>query len=254
MKHLNCAACCFRRRCHSPLRRRMACAGRIWICVKPLVQLASRSCRTSSGLNEVFSTTVSSTVKIWSPTDRAPHRSEILAGMMLEMKIPDGCIPSIRLKSEDRGMKLLNTKPICSFIDLSISIRSGPSENSTLCITDTSYSIVRLQNGALWPHFRICWASDNDLFIREILAREFRNYEMKTWGLIEAYIINAKNSIARFNATRLVGWSVNSHVSYDNWHFWSTTQRQTKTSILPFHSHLCQFRGDAQTVLRDFVW
>lgn len=167
----------FLRRDHSPFRLRMACAGRIWICVKPLVQLASRSCSTSSGVNEVFSTTVSSTVKSWSPTESAPQRSEILAGIMLEMKMPAGCMPS-RLKSEDSGMKLLNTKPICSSIDLSISIRSGPSENSTVCITDTSYSIVRLQNGALWPHFRICCASDSDLWMSEIWSWEVKNVKM----------------------------------------------------------------------------
>lgn len=146
----------------------MACAGRIWICVKPLVQFASSNWTTSSGVNEVFSTTVSSTDKIWSPTESAPHRSEILAGMMLEMKMPDVWIPSMRLKSDESGMKLLKTRPICSFIDRSISIKRGPRENSTVCITETSYSIVRLQNGALWPHFNICWASERDLWIKEI--------------------------------------------------------------------------------------
>lgn len=152
----------------------MACAGRIWIWVKPLVQLASNSCTTSSGVKEVFSTTVSSTDRIWSPTESAPQRSEMLAGMMLEMKMPDVWIPSMRLKSDESGMKLLNTSPICSFIDLSISINSGPRENSTVCITETSYSMVRLQNGALCPHLRICCASDSDLWISEICDGEIK--------------------------------------------------------------------------------
>lgn len=170
----------FRLRDHSPLRLRMACAGRIWICVKPFVQLASNNCRTSSGVDMVFSTTASSTVRIWSPTFKAPQRSEMLAGMMLDTKIPVGWIPSIRLKSVDSGMKLLNTKPMCSFIDLSISISSGPRENSTVCMTETSYSIVRLQNGALCPHFKICWASESDLWINEIWNEKFRWTRDKT--------------------------------------------------------------------------
>jgi hypothetical protein len=62
---------------------------------------------------------------------------------------------------------LQRTIPICSFIERSISISNGPSENSTLCITDTSYSIVKLQKGLLCPHLRICCASVNDLWANE---------------------------------------------------------------------------------------
>lgn len=58
-----------------PLRRMAALAGIIWSCMKPLVQLESINCSTSSDVNEVFSTIVSSTDRIWSPTDNAPHRS-----------------------------------------------------------------------------------------------------------------------------------------------------------------------------------
>lgn len=60
----------------SPLRRMAALAGIICSWMKPLVQFESMICSTSSGVNDVFSTIVSSTDRIWSPTDSAPHRSE----------------------------------------------------------------------------------------------------------------------------------------------------------------------------------
>lgn len=111
----------------------------------------------------------------------------ILAGMMLEMKIPGNCCAL--LKSIASGIKLLSIKPICSCIDLSISINSGPSENSTVCITDTSYSIVSVQNGELCPHFKICCASASDLLLSEIYTQVVvytcvvRRRECQIWKL-----------------------------------------------------------------------
>lgn len=146
---------------------------------------------------------------------------------MFEMKIPGNC--GALLKSIASGIKLLSIKPICSCIDRSISINRGPSENSTVCITDTSYSIVSVQNGELCPHFKICCASASDLLLSEICgytenSRQIWNWTCAKMQKKKTYIVNAQNSIARLDATRLVSGPKRSHWSHNYRHLWPTTK------------------------------
>lgn len=155
--------------------------------------------------------------------------------MILEMKIPGNC--GALLKSIESGMKLLSISPICSCIDRSISI-SRPRENSTVCITDTSYSIVSVQNGELCPHFKICWASVSDLLFSEIcilledvkLVISSALLESTRFGQVlltvneKTYIVDPQNTIAGLDATCLVSWTKWPHWCNDDRHLWPSTK------------------------------